>query len=89
VRKKQPGVRHFSRFSRSGFWRDCGAGLSSPHKGIEKLRYKHQNPVKRGLLASPELWRWSSLRAYFLREAGPVRVNDRGVLTMKIRPPAA
>jgi putative transposase len=49
----------------------------------------HRNPVKRGLVASPELWRWSSFRSYFLGEAGQVRVNDWGVLKMKIRPPAA
>jgi putative transposase len=59
------------------------------HKRIEKLRYMHRNPVKRGLVASPELWRWSSFRAYFLQEAGPVRVNDWDVLRMKIRPPVA
>jgi putative transposase len=58
-------------------------------KCIEKLRYVHRNPVKRGLVASPELWRWSSFRAYALGEAGPVRVNDWEVLTMKMRPPAA
>jgi hypothetical protein len=49
----------------------------------------HRNPVKLGLVASPELWRWSSFRAYFLGEAGPVRVNDWDVLTMRVRPPAA
>ena len=49
-------------------------------KRIEKLRYMHRNPVKRGLMESPELWRWSSFRAYFLREAGRVRVNDWEVL---------
>src|SRR4029077_20112206 len=27
-------------------------------KRIEKLRYMHRNPVKRGLVESPELWRW-------------------------------
>jgi putative transposase len=59
------------------------------HKRVEKLRYMHRNPVKRGLAVSPELWRWSSFRAYFLREAGPVRVNEWDVLKMKIRPPAA
>ena len=48
----------------------------------------HLNPVKRGLVASPELWRWSSYRFYALGEAGPVRVNDWGVLKMKIRVPA-
>jgi putative transposase len=58
-------------------------------KRIEKLRYMHQNPVKRGLVTSPELWRWSSFRAYLLGETGTVRVNDWEVLKMKIRPPAA
>lgn len=59
------------------------------HKRIEKLRYMHRNPVKRGLVASPELWRWSSFRTYFLGEAGLVRVNEWEVLKMKIRHPAA
>jgi putative transposase len=27
------------------------------HKRIEKLRYMHRNPVQRGLVATPELWR--------------------------------
>ena len=31
-------------------------------KRIEKLRYIHRNPVVRGLVASPELWAWSSFR---------------------------
>jgi putative transposase len=61
----------------------------SEHKRVEKLRYMHRNPVKRGLVASPELWGWSSFRGYFLGETGPVRVNDWEVLKMKIRPPAA
>ena len=47
------------------------------------------NPVKRGFVASPELWRWSSFRAHALGEVGAVRVNEWGVLEMKIRPPAA
>jgi putative transposase len=49
----------------------------------------HRNPLKRGLVASPEPWRWSSFRTYFLGEAGLVRVNEWEVLTMKIRPAAA
>jgi hypothetical protein len=55
---------------------------------FEKLRYMRRNPVKRGLAASPELWCWSSFRAYFLGEAGRVRVNEWEALKMKIRPPA-
>jgi putative transposase len=49
----------------------------------------HRNPVKRGLVASPELWDWSSFRAHALGEAGAVKVNQWDVLKMKIRPPAA
>jgi putative transposase len=33
------------------------------------------NPVKRGLVESPEQWRWSSYRSYLLGEPGLVRIN--------------
>src|SRR5713226_7687511 len=33
-------------------------------KRIEKLRYRHRNPVKRGLVTQPEQWAWSSCRGY-------------------------
>jgi putative transposase len=46
------------------------------HKRAEKLRYMHENPVRRGLVASPEEWRWSSYRAYAYEERGPVLVNE-------------
>jgi len=45
-------------------------------KRWEKLRYMHRNPVKRGLVESPEQWRWSSYRFYLLDEIGAVRVNE-------------
>ncbi len=35
-------------------------------KHIEKLRYIHRNPVKRGLVDRPEQWEWSSFRSYLL-----------------------
>jgi putative transposase len=57
-------------------------------KRVEKLRYMHRNPVQRGLVKSPELWPWSSFRAYLLGEAGVVKINDWDVLKMKIRCPA-
>jgi len=31
---------------------------------VEKLRYIHRNPVARGLVASPDDWKWSSFRHY-------------------------
>ena len=58
-------------------------------KRIEKLRYMHRNPVKRGLVSQPEHWAWSSFRAYAFGEPGPVRINDCQVLEMKVRRPAA
>jgi putative transposase len=45
-------------------------------KHIEKLRYMHRNPVKRGLVASPELWPWSSFRFYRFGEEGAVKIGD-------------
>ena len=36
----------------------------SRRKRIEKLHYTHMNPVKRGLVADPRLWPWSSYRFY-------------------------
>jgi hypothetical protein len=39
-------------------------------KRIEKLRYMHRNPVKRGLAEKPEDWRWSSFRQYASGEKG-------------------
>jgi putative transposase len=44
-------------------------------KRIEKLKYMHRNPVKRGLAEKPEDWRWSSYRSYALGESGPVGLN--------------
>ena len=63
--------------------------VSTSRKRVEKLRYMHRDPVKRGLVESPELWRWSSYRAYALGQAGVVRVNDSGILKLKIRTRAA
>jgi len=58
-------------------------------KRIEKLRYIHRNPVKRGLVNSPEEWLWSSYRYYLSGEKGPVKINDTDILVMKVRPKKA
>jgi hypothetical protein len=41
----------------------------------EKLRYIHQNPVKRGLCARAEDWEWSSFRQYATGCAGRVEIE--------------
>src|SRR2546429_307276 len=60
------------------FWqrRFYDFNLWSQQKEVEKLKYMHRNPVVRGLVASPEGWRWSSYRSYAYGEAGLVRIND-------------
>src|SRR6266516_7729989 len=61
----------------------------SEHKRIEKLRYMHRNPVKRGLVLELDQWPWSSFRYYAYGEARSVAVNEWGILQMRIRLPAA
>ena len=62
---------------RRAFWqaRFYDFNVWSTKKRVEKLNYMHQNPVKRGLVESPELWSWRSCRYYLLGEAGPVQIN--------------
>ena len=63
---------------RRAFWqaRSYDFNVWTTRKRAEKLRYMHRNPVKRGLVESPEQWRWSSYRFYLLDDAGQVRVNE-------------
>ena len=51
------------------------------------IRYMHRNPVRRGLVQAPELWRWSSFRAYAYRETGMARVNEWSVQQPKFMQP--
>jgi putative transposase len=44
---------------------------------VEKLRYIHRNPVKRGLAERPEDWKWSSFRHYITGEAGLVEIESQ------------
>jgi putative transposase len=45
-------------------------------KRIEKLRYVHRNPVKRGLVEKPEDWLWSSFRHYATGVKGTVEIES-------------
>jgi len=54
-------------------------------KRVEKLRYMHRNPVKRGLVLEPEQWAWSSFRWYALGERGPVIVDEQRPAEMRRR----
>ena len=61
----------------------CGQNANALRN--EKLRYMHRNPVKSGLVESPEQWPWSSFRFYLYGEPGPVKLNDTDILLMRVR----
>jgi putative transposase len=42
---------------------------------VEKLRYIHRNPVKRGLCERAEDWEWSSYRQYATGDEGRVEIE--------------
>ncbi len=43
---------------------------------MEKLRYIHRNPVKRGLCERPEDWKWSSFLHYATGVYGRVEIES-------------
>ncbi len=50
----------------------------SERKRLEKLDYMHGNPVKRGLVSSPDKWPWSSFRFYYLNDASVLAMDKLG-----------
>lgn len=63
----------------SPFWqpRYYDFNVWSEDKRVEKLRYIHRNPVKRGLVERPEDWLWSSFRHYATGVEGPVEIESQ------------
>jgi putative transposase len=45
-------------------------------KTVEKLKYMHRNPVRRGLTEKPEDWPWSSYRHYATGQEGTVEIES-------------
>jgi putative transposase len=64
---------------------------------VEKLRYIHRNPVKRGLCEHPEDWEWSSFLQYATGIEGRVEIESEwtarrreraaGRLCLPVEPP--
>src|SRR5215471_4212019 len=80
-RRKRPGTNQMALWENPqvrAFWqpRYYDFNVFRERKHVEKLRYIHRNPVKRGLVSSPELWRWSSYRDYWLGETGKVKIGN-------------
>jgi putative transposase len=63
----------------SPFWlpRYYDFNVWSEDKRIEKLRYIHRNPVRRGLVKRPEDWIWSSFRHYATGVEGVVEIESQ------------
>jgi putative transposase len=96
---KQGVARRLALRAADSFWqaRYYDFNVWSEHKFVEKLRYIHRNPVKRGLVKRPEDWEWSSFRHYVNGEIGVVEIESQwtarkreraGIfLTLKVREP--
>src|SRR5690242_12659571 len=77
-RGEQGVARTLALRAEDSFWqaRYYDFNVWSHRKFIEKLRYIHRNPVKRGLVANPEDWEWSSFRHYLTGERGVVEIES-------------
>ena len=60
------------------FWqaRYYDFNVNTEEKRVQKLRYMHRNPVRRGLAEKPEDWAWSSFRHYATGEVGTVEIES-------------
>ncbi len=60
------------------FWQEryYDFNVRTGKKRVEKLRYMHRNPVKRGLVEKPEDWPWSSFRNYATGDEGTVEIES-------------
>jgi putative transposase len=61
------------------FWqaRYYDFNVHNEEKRVEKLRYMHRNPVKRGLAEKPEEWAWSSFQHYATGAIGTVEIESQ------------
>ncbi len=83
---KQMVSRNLPPGSRKGpFWqaRYYDFNVWSEPKRVEKLRYIHRNPVKRGLVERPEDWLWSSFHHYLTGEEGAVEIESHWTATRR------
>ncbi len=75
---KQGVARRLALRASEPFWqpRYYDFNVWSERKRVEKLRYIHRNPVKRGLVEKPEDWEWSSFRHYLTGDPGIVEIES-------------
>jgi putative transposase len=86
---KQLTSRQLKAAEQKQFWqrRYYDFNVHSEEKRIEKLRYIHRNPVKRGLVARPEDYRWSSFNHYATGEPHLVEIESEWTARFRERRP--
>ena len=67
------GIRDVFRFWQAGPGYD--RNIRDEEELLEKMQYIHNNPVKRGLVAAPEDWPWSSVGWYLGRYGGKIPID--------------
>jgi len=69
-----PSVHHHAHYR---VWNRGGYDMNiwTEKKIREKLQYMHNNPVKRGLVAQPGDWPWSSWRYYYLQDSSLLAID--------------
>ena len=67
------------RGAREKFWQNryYDSNVYGEQARSEVIRYIHRNPVKRGLVAKPEDWPWSSFLHYATGAAGTVEIESQ------------
>ncbi len=75
---KQETSKKLKKSEMGHFWqrRYYDFNVWTDRKRVEKLRYIHRNPVRRGLVEKPEDWPWSSFRHYAFGEVGRVEIES-------------
>jgi putative transposase len=70
--------RKAAKYGASPFWqkRYYDHNVRDHESFVEKLRYIHRNPVKRGLCSKPQDWAWSSFGHYSSAEKGVVEIES-------------
>ena len=66
------------------FWQRGGGydrNLRSLSDVREKIHYLHANPVRRGLVATADLWPWSSYQAWMTGKDHPIAIDRKSLVT--------
>ena len=75
---KQGVARRLALREKDSFWqaRYYDFNVWSERKFVEKLKYIHRNPVRRGSVERPEEWDWSSFNHYLTGDRGPIEIES-------------